>query len=145
MNDNGNKYALAALKEKRACFAGEIIAYKKKINWRQNQIRNIDAAIEIFEPGFDVDGIKSKRPRRGVTLFKQGELGRMILDILRRSGKPISRYDLVTAIIALMGHNDAARPALAQRVRANLAYQQREGGPVRKVGVGKETRWTLIE
>ncbi|GJL94683.1 MAG: hypothetical protein DHS20C05_10880 [Hyphococcus sp.] len=143
MNDNSNKYALAALKDKRAGFAGEIIDFKKKIKWREDQIRHIDATIDVFEPGFDVDTVRPKRPRKRVKLFKQGELGRMIMDALRRAGKPITTYEVVTAIIDEMGHGEAARSALSQRVRGNLAYHETKTGNILKVGAGTNVRWRL--
>jgi len=143
MNENGNKYALAALKDKRAGFAGEIIDFKKKVKWREDQIRHIDATIEVFEPGFDVDSIPNRRPRKRVKLFKQGELGRMILDALRRAGEPITTKEIVTAVMEEMGHGESSRSALAQRVRGNLAYHERSTGNIVKVGEGRETQWRL--
>ena len=145
MNDNSNKYALAALKDMRAGFAGEIIDFKKKIKWREDQIRHIDATIEVFEPDFDVDSVRPKRPRKRVKLFKQGELSRMILDALRRAGKPIKTYDVVTAVMEEMGHGENSRSALAQRVRGNLAYHEKQANNIIKVGEGRETRWRLAE
>ena len=38
MNDNGNKYALAALKDRRARIAGEIFALKKQIAQKLRQM-----------------------------------------------------------------------------------------------------------
>lgn len=143
MNENGNKYALAALKDKRAGFAGEIIDYKKKIKWREDQIRHIDATIEVFEPGFDVNSIPNRRPRKRVKLFKQGELGRMIIDALRRAGEPITTQEVVTAVMKEMGHDENARSALSTRVRGNLAYQEKKNRTVEKIGEGRDARWQL--
>lgn len=145
MTENSNMYALAALKKKRAGFAGEILDFKKKIKWREEQIRHLDATIEVFEPGFDVSSIPSTRPRRRVKLFKQGELSRMILDALRRAGEPIKTYDVVTAVMAEMGHGESARSALAQRVRGNLAYNEKQAKNIVKVGEGRDTRWQLAD
>jgi hypothetical protein len=38
MNENGNQYALAALKDKRATLAGEIVDLKKQLAWRVSQL-----------------------------------------------------------------------------------------------------------
>jgi hypothetical protein len=90
MEDLGNKYALAALKNKRATLAGEIAELKKQLAWRVSQLDHVDACLTIFEPGFDVNALGIKRPRKRVKLFRQGELGRLIIDALRRAGKPLS-------------------------------------------------------
>ncbi|MFC2950702.1 hypothetical protein ACFOOP_02095 [Marinicaulis aureus] len=144
MNENGNKYALAALKDKRATLSGEIADMKKQIKWREDQLAHVDATIAIFEPGFDVDSLPLKRPRKRVKLFKQGELGRLIFDALRRSGEPMLTADVVTAVMEAQGYESEARSAFGPRVRGNLAYQLGRG-TVEKTGIGRDTRWRLSD
>jgi hypothetical protein len=144
MNENGNRYALSALKDKRATLSGEIADMKKKMKWREDQLAHVDATIAIFEPGFDINSLPIKRPRKRVKLFKQGELGRLIFDALRRAGEPISTAEVVTAVMEAQGYDEDARSAFAPRVRGNLAYQGGRGTVV-KVGGGTETRWRLAD
>src|SRR5882672_238320 len=93
-----NLYALAALKDRRATMAGEIKSLKDKLAYRQEQLGHLDATILILDPSFPVESIRPKRPRR-VKLFKHGELGRMILDTLRRAnGKALSNQEIAKAI-----------------------------------------------
>ena len=68
MSDNGNRYALAALKDKRATLAGEIVKLKKKLAGRQDQIVHVDASIALFDPAYRVGSIPAKRKR--VKLFR---------------------------------------------------------------------------
>ncbi len=142
MNENGNKYALAALKDKRASIAGEIAHLKGVITRRQKHLEHVDETIRIFEPDFDLDSIPLKRPKGHVKLFRQGELGRLIIGALRRAGEPLSTRDIVTAVMDAKGDNEDARPALAPRVRGNLAYHQRQG-TITKVGSGTSVTWML--
>lgn len=142
MNENGNRYAISALKEQRARLAGEIAHMKKKIAWAGDQLKHIDATLRIFEPTGDPNAIPNMRPRKRVKLFRQGELGRLIFDALRRAGEPITTSAVVTALVAATGNDETARPALAPRVRGNLAYQHGRKAVV-KVGDGRETRWAL--
>ena len=86
MNEAGNRYALAALKDRRATLAGEIVDLKKQLAWRVSQLDHVDACLTIFEPGFDIKAIGIKRPRKRVKLFRQGELGRLIIDALILTG-----------------------------------------------------------
>jgi hypothetical protein len=141
MNENGNKYALAALKDKRATLAGEIKDLRAKLQYQVQQLDHVDATLTIFEPGFNVEKIGAKRPRR-VKLFRQGELGRLIMDALRRGRGPLSTAEIVTALLAATGHAESARPALAPRVRGNLAYHERRGSVV-KSGRGMSVKWAL--
>lgn len=143
MNEKGNKYALAALKDKRAALSGEIASIKTKLAWREAQLRHVDATIQVFEPEFDVDGIADKRPMKRVKLFRQGELSRMVLDALRTGEGPQRTHDIVSAIMLAQGHEETLRTALAPRVRANLQYLQKKQGSVAKIGSGRDARWTL--
>jgi hypothetical protein len=142
MNELGNKYALAALKDKRATLAGEIADLKKQLQWRQQQLDHVDACLTIFEPGFDIDAIGKKLVRRRVKLFRQGELGRLIVDALRRAGKPLGTHEIVTALLEAGGHGESARSALTPRVRGNLAYQEGRR-VVRKLGRSSGATWEL--
>jgi len=142
MNEKGNQYALAALKDRRATLAGEITHLKRQLAWAQNQLDHVDACLTIFEPGFDPAKIGQKLVHRRVKLFRQGELGRLIIDALRRAGRPLGTHEIVTALLEAGGHGESARPSLGPRVRGNLAYQVRRGF-VTSTGAGREIVWTL--
>lgn len=142
MNETGNKYALAALKDKRASIAGEIAHMKTQIARRQKQLEHVDETIRIFDPELDADALPLKRPRSHVNLFRQGELGRLIVDALRRAGRPLTTREIVTALMEAQGHDESARPALAPRVRGNLAYLHGREIIV-KMGSGTGVTWAL--
>jgi hypothetical protein len=143
MTPKANQYALAALKTRRAEMAGEIKSLKDKIIYRQEQLAHLDASILLLDPSFPVETIRPKRPRQ-VKLFKHGELGRMILDALRRAnGKALSNQEIAKVIVDAEGYGDSALPALALRVRGNLTYQYRERRTVTKIGDRLTARWKL--
>jgi len=144
MNETGNKYALAALKEKRASIAGEIAQKKTQIARLQKTLEHVDETIRVFDPAFDVGALPAKRPRSHVNLFRQGELGRLIVDALRRAGRPLSAREIVTALMEARGYDETARPALAPRVRGNLAYLHGRGVLV-KEEAGDGVTWALTD
>ena len=142
MEEKSNQYALAALKDKRATLAGEIVDLKRQLQWRVQQLDHVDACLTIFEPGFDPDKIRKKLIRKRVKLFKQGELGRLIIDALRRAGKPLGTQEITSALLAAGGYGESARAGLSPRVRANLAYQVARG-TVASSGAGRTVQWHL--
>ncbi|HEV2653247.1 MAG TPA: hypothetical protein VGU69_18430 [Rhizomicrobium sp.] len=142
MNDLGNKYALAALKDKRATLAGEIADLKKQVAWRIEALSHVDASLHLLDPQANPNGIPLKRPRRRVKLFRQGELGNLIRDALRRAGKPVGLKEIVTALLEAGGHGESARAALTPRVRGNLAYLEK-AGTVSKTGQATTAKWHL--
>src|SRR6185437_9080776 len=85
----GNQYAIAALKDRRATMAGEIVRFKQGIRDREEQLAHLDATLRILDPEYRANTIAPKRLRQ-VKLFGQGELNRLIIDALRRAeGKPL--------------------------------------------------------
>jgi hypothetical protein len=72
MNEKGNKYVIAALKERRATMAGEIVQMKQGIRDREEQLSHLDASLRILDPSYRADTLPPKRLRR-VKLFGNGE------------------------------------------------------------------------
>jgi hypothetical protein len=50
MNDKGNRYAICALKDRRATMAGEIIQMKEGIRHREEQLTHLDATLRVLDP-----------------------------------------------------------------------------------------------
>lgn len=103
MNEKGNQYAIAALKDRRATLAGEVVAMKEGIRYRTEQLAHLDACLRVLDPSYRSDTIPPKRRRR-VKLFGGGELNRLILDALRRGGKPMTNVEIAKSIIELKGY-----------------------------------------
>jgi len=143
MNEKGNQYAIAALKDRRATLAGEIVRFKQGIRDREDQLAHLDATLRILDPEYRADTIAPKRLRR-VKLFGGGELNRLILDALRQAeGQPLSTPEIAQAIIDAKGYGQEAKHALIRRVRANLSYLLRKRGAVVKSGERLTAKWQL--
>jgi len=142
MNDRGNRYALAALRDKRATLASEIVQMERQLRHRKESLGHVDATLRLLDPSIEIGAIRNKRPPRRIKLFRQGELGRLILGALRRAEGPLSTAEIVSVVVEAGGHGEGARPTMAPRVRGNLAYLERRG-KVAKSGKGSGVRWCL--
>jgi hypothetical protein len=93
MNDLSNKYALAALKERRAAIAGEISSLESRLRYLRQLVEHVDGTLRMFS---DIDPctIPPKKPYKRVNLFKEGELNRLVLGALRKAGKPLSTEEV---------------------------------------------------
>jgi hypothetical protein len=141
--ENSNRYAIHALKDRRATLAGEIVRFKQGIRDREDQLSHLDATLRILDPEYRADTIAPKRIRR-VKLFGGGELNRLIIDALRRAdGKALSTPAIADAIIAAKGYGQEAKHALIRRVRANLSYLLRHRSAVEKTGNRLTAKWRL--
>lgn len=127
MTERGNRYALAALKEKRMRIAGEIVQLQRQLQHKREQLTHLDETLRLFDPSIDPDTIRPRK--RYINLFKQGELSRIVMDQFRRAkGKPLTTTEVVAGVIEAMGHDEKeAWPAFYNRVLGSLYYQRRRG------------------
>jgi hypothetical protein len=142
MRSRGNLYALAALKSQRGILAAEIVQLKRQLRHRKEMLIHVDATLRLLDPEIKVDSIRPKRAPKRIKLFRQGELGRLIIDAIRRSPDGVSAKEIVTALLKVGGHGESVRGTLSPRVRGNLAYLGSQGKVV-KDGSGDTTVWRL--
>ncbi len=139
-----NTFAIPALKEKRAHIAGRVISLKKQIIKHKRELASLDATITLFEPTYKVGSIKAIKPNRRSKLFKMGELGRLIIDALRRAdGVPQSTSEVTAAVSAAIGQGKPSEAVLFATVRSNLAYLVTRG-KISKSEKGPKTQWVLV-
>ncbi len=73
-----------------------------------------------------------------------GELGRLIIDSLRRAETPQSTKEVVAAVTAAIGQEQASELLMASTVRGCLGYLTRRGS-VMQIGKGTGTTWRLTQ
>jgi hypothetical protein len=78
MIENGNRYALAALKEKPATLSSEIIQFERQIRYRKDLLVHADATLPMLDPEIEIDSIPNKRLVKHINIFRQGELGQLV-------------------------------------------------------------------
>ena len=143
MNENSNKYALAALRERRAAIGGEITLTERKLRYLRESLKHIDGTLRLFDPDADPKDIAAKRPYKRVKLFGKGKLNNLILDALRVGARPMSLAEIVGAIIATLGYGEDASKGMTARVRANLLYLTAVRGLTVKTGDRVTARWAI--
>ncbi|MBV9065395.1 MAG: hypothetical protein JO004_06470, partial [Methylobacteriaceae bacterium] len=123
MNELSNKYAMAALKERRASIAGQITDDEARLRRFREALVNIHGALQLFDDAIEPDAIAPKKPCKRVMLFRHGELNRLILLAMRKSeGRPMPTAEIVASIVETLGHDADAAKGMRNRVRANLRY-----------------------
>lgn len=143
MDDASTRFTLATLQKKRASLAGEIEDFRLKIKYREAALIHVDAVLRILAPGADPSTIPAKRPQR-VKLFRQGELGLILMGVLREANQPMTVLAIVAKVIADMGLPPSSGKALDRRVRSNLVYLESRGRVV-KTNERRDAHWSLAK
>lgn len=145
MNEKGNMYAIAALRDKRATIASEIVQLERQLRHKRENLVHVDATLAILDPDFNPEAIPNKRVVKHINLFRSGELSRLIMDAFRvAEGEAMSTREIAETVMRQQRLGDDARKAITNRVRQNLAYQVKMGRVV-KIGEGTTALWMLAD
>ena len=99
----GDRYALSALRNTRASLASELVQLKRQLRHKKEALGHVDATLRLLDPTIEIEAIPSKRIVKRIKLFRQGELGRLILKVLREANGPIGTAAIVSGVLAAGG------------------------------------------
>jgi hypothetical protein len=125
---------LAGLVDKRAEIAGKIAHVRAELRQLIIDMDHIDAAIRIFDPEFDPEGIRAKSYPAGHVTYR-GELVRVVLSMLREAPGPLTTREVALHIMVERGQNTADANAVKVMTRraGALLRHYRERGSVRSI------------
>jgi hypothetical protein len=96
-------HVVSALTDKRAELLGLIQHHQAHIQRLSISIDQLDATLLLFDTDYDFKKAKSKGIRATNPWFKQGEVPRLLLEMLGKSEQPISTTQLTDNLIQLKG------------------------------------------
>jgi len=94
-------HVVSGLVAKRSELSGQIMHHQEVMRQLSVAIGNIDGAIKLFDPDYDLRTIKAKAPKQGNPWFEHGETNRMVLDALRTAAQPLSTRQIGEAMVSL--------------------------------------------
>ncbi|HTQ35053.1 MAG TPA: hypothetical protein VMI30_12850 [Stellaceae bacterium] len=135
-------HTLSGLITKRAEIAARIVDARAALRQLIVDLDNIDAAIRIFDPAYNVEAIKPKAPTAPHGVSFRGEFVRLILDMMREAKGPVTTKEIALHVMRQRGINtaDVATLALFNRRTRALLYHYQERGVVRAVQGNDEGR-----
>jgi hypothetical protein len=120
---------LAGLFEKRAEIAGQISHARATLRQLIIDLDHVVNAIRIFDPTYDVEGIRQKIPTTAHRAIR-GDMTRATLDALRDTPGPMTTKELAGHVMAERGLNTADAALLqlfTRRTGAFLRWQKKRG------------------
>jgi hypothetical protein len=94
---------VTALGRKRAALAGEIKAHERAIKSLRTKIEVLDAALALFGyRGSPANVFKTTKPYRP-PMFRTGQLKRLVMDIRREAGRPLTNQDIAAEVTRSLG------------------------------------------
>jgi hypothetical protein len=139
-------HVVSALKEKRIQVASQIESLQGQLRQATIDLDHVEASLRLFDPDVDLAAL-SPRKVAPVLYDHKGDTGRVILDTLRESMRPLSTAQVCEAVMKArnLDTNDKALCRLMmKRTVANLKHWQAKRGLIRSMpGVGQQLLWEI--
>lgn len=136
-----SKQAVFTLSQLHAELAGKLMDNKRVAIKIRTAMMQVEAVLQMLQPGFNVAGIAAKRRNKSNPWFKRGTLFRSALDVLRRAQAPMTAREIADVLIADKAPQATRKQAIDLQAAILAALRKRNGGAV--VGEGAPARWTL--
>jgi hypothetical protein len=140
-------HVVSALKEKRIQVASLIESLQGQIRQATIDLDHVEASLRLFDPDVDLAAL-SPRKVAPILYDTKGDTGRVILDTLRNSMRPLSTAQVCEAVMKArnLDTNDKALCRLMmKRTTANLKHWQAKRGLIRSMpGIGQQLLWEVV-
>lgn len=140
-------HVVSALKEKRIQVASQIESLQGQMRQAVIDLDHVEAALRLFDPDVDLAAL-SPRKVAPILYDTKGDTGRVILDTLRNSMRPLTTAQVCEAVMVArnLDTNDKGLcRVMMRRTNANLKHWQRKRGLIRSMpGVGQQLLWEVV-
>src|ERR1700730_14521946 len=107
-----SKQAIFTLSQLHAELAGELLANKLAAVKIRTAMMQVEAVLQILQPGFSVAAIAAKRRNKSNPLFKRGTLLRSAVGVLRGAPAPMTAGPIADALVADKGPQATRKQAI---------------------------------
>ena len=139
-------HVATALIEKRRELAGKIEDLQRQLKVTVTDLDHVEASLRLFVP--DIDLIEyGPRPVPPPHAAFKGEVTRVVLETLRKAGRPMNTRDLTEVVMRERGlpwDDLKTRRVILQRVGACLNSWKRTGVVKPSPGPGQMLSWEVI-
>ena len=138
---------LSGLIRKRQELVAELQGYEAKARAIVAQVDALDATVRLFSPTLKITSVRVRpTPRRmGV---QPGDTTKLVFELLRQAGHPLTHRELLDRIMEARGMNDADQPmreAMRNRTGSSLRGMRKRGSLVTVKGADGAMRWWVAE
>ena len=134
-------HVVSGLVAKRGELAGQVEHYRQELQRLAGQLCHVDATIRLFDPSYDLGGIRTRKQGHRNQWFRAGECQRLVLEILRDALEPLSGRALAQALAARKGLEGGGEVlAAVQKTASAVLRRLAAKGVVRSVALSHGTR-----
>src|ERR1700681_4744772 len=138
-----SKQAIFTLSQLHAELAAKLLANKLAAVKIRTAMMQVEAVLQMLQPGFSVAAIAAKRRNKSNPWFKRGTLFRSAVDVMRRAAVPRTAREIAEALIAGKAVPATRKQFKDMQAAVLAALRKRDGAMV--VSAGAPAHWRLKE
>jgi hypothetical protein len=131
------------LSQLHAELAGKLMDNKRAAIRIRTAMMQVEAVLQMLQPGFSVAAIAAKRRNKSNPWFKRGTLFRSGVDVLRRAEAPMTAREIADTLLADKAPEATRKQVIDLQAAILAALRKRNGVTV--IGEGAPARWRLKE
>lgn len=141
----GTPHVVSGLVAKYQEITRDIAEQRERIKLMLEQQRCLVGSIRLFDPDYEIETIKKKRPYAKCALFEHGEVQRLILESLTDAPTPCTAAELADRLIKTKGLEATKIVVENTRKRVANALRRLEQRDivVQTASSGRSMTWTL--
>ena len=124
-------HVVSGLVSKRSELAGILEHHQKEMQRLGSEISALDVSIKVFDPTYKIQSIKPTKKYNHNPFFASGELHRLIQEVMRDAGQPISTPDISEQVISRKGLTlDSEQLGVVKAAVSNALSRQKGKGMI---------------
>jgi hypothetical protein len=139
-------HVVSALKTKRIQVASQIESLQGQLRQAVMDLDHVEAALRLFDPGVDLTALPPRKVAP-VSYDTKGDTGRIILETLRTSMRPLTTAQVCDAVMLARGldtNDKGLCRVMMRRTNANLKHWAKKRGLIRSMpGPGQQLLWEV--
>lgn len=140
-------HVVSALKTKSIQVASQIESLQGQLRQATIDLDHVEAALRLFDPEVDLAAL-SPRKVAPVLYDTKGDTGRIILETLRTSMRPLTTAQVCDAVMLARGldtNDKGLCRMMMRRTNANLKHWVKKRGLIRSMpGPGQQLLWEVV-
>lgn len=122
--------------------AGKLLENKRAAIKIRTSMMQVEAVLKMLAPDYDISRIAPKRRVIGNPWFKRGTMFRSAVDVMRRSGTPMTAREITDAVLEGKTPEPTRKQAMDVQAAILAALRKRNGEMV--AAEGSPARWELV-
>ena len=137
-------HVVSGLLSKRSELLSRLEHYTVEVDRLDAELKHLDATIKLFSPETDLRSLPPKRFVEANKVFRQGESGRMVLEVLREAGGSLNTQAIAQCIADKKNLDESKIKSIRDTILDTLKRLEKKGVVSQSGKEGLAILWQIV-